>query len=60
MLNGIYWDALLGLVIGSAIASPIAAKLSNRISVKFIMVSVGIIVILASLKSIITAILNFI
>ncbi|NEU09846.1 TSUP family transporter [Flavihumibacter sp. R14] len=58
MLDGIHWDALLGLVIGSAIASPIAARLSNKISVKVIMVSVGIIVILASLKSIITAIIN--
>jgi len=59
MLEGIHWDALLGLVIGSAIASPIAARLSNKISVKVIMVSVGIIVILASLKSIISAIINY-
>ena len=58
MLEGIHWDALLGLVIGSAIASPIAARLSNRISVKVIMVSVGIIVILASLKSIVSAVIN--
>lgn len=60
MLEGIHWDALLGLVIGSAVASPIAARLSNRISVKVIMVSVGIIVILASSKSIISTIINFI
>ena len=60
MLDGIHWDALLGLVIGSAIASPIAARLSNRISVKIIMVSVGIIVILASLKSIVSALMNYI
>ena len=59
MLEGIHWDALLGLVIGSAIASPIAARLSNKISVKVIMVSVGIIVMLASLKSIISAIINY-
>ncbi len=59
MLNIIHWDALLGLVIGSAIASPIAARLSNRISVKVIMVAVGIIVILASIKSIVTAVLAF-
>jgi uncharacterized protein len=60
MLGGIHWDALLGLVIGSAIASPIAARLSNRISVKVIMVAVGIIVIVASSKSIIGTIMNFI
>ena len=60
MLDGIHWNALLGLVIGSAIASPIAARLSSRISVKVIMVAVGIIVILASSKSIISTIMNFI
>ena len=60
MLDGLHWDALLGLVIGSAVASPIAARLSSRISVKVIMVSVGIIVILASMKTIISTIMNFI
>lgn len=60
MLDGIHWDALVGLVIGSTIASPIAARLSNRISVKMIMVAVGLIVIAASLKTIITTVINFI
>lgn len=60
MLDGLHWDALFGLVIGSAVASPIAARLSSRISVKVIMVSVGIIVILASMKTIISTIINFI
>jgi siroheme synthase-like protein len=53
MLHAVNWDAVLGLVIGSAIAAPIAAKVSNRISVKSIMMAVGIIVILVSLRSII-------
>ena len=52
MLNTLHWDAICGLVIGSAVASPIAAKVSNRISAKSIMVAVGIIVILASCRSI--------
>ena len=52
MLNGLQWYAVAGLVIGSAIASPIAAKVSNRISAKTIMVSVGIIVIIVSIRSI--------
>ncbi|HUH33784.1 MAG TPA: sulfite exporter TauE/SafE family protein, partial [Daejeonella sp.] len=60
MLNGIHWDALLGLVIGSAIASPIAARLSSRISVKVIMVAVGIIVILVSCKSIVSTVIDII
>ncbi len=52
MLNSAPWSAIAGLIIGSALAAPIAARISNRISVKVIMVAVGIIVILVSLKSI--------
>ncbi|WP_052496413.1 TSUP family transporter [Pedobacter lusitanus] len=53
MLKSAHWEAVAGLVIGSALAAPIAAKVSNRISVKSIMVAVGVIVILVSLRSII-------
>lgn len=53
MLGGKYWEAVLGLIIGSALASPIAAKISNRISAKTIMVAVGIIVMAVSLRSVI-------
>jgi siroheme synthase-like protein len=53
MLSGARWEAVSGMVIGSALASPIAAKISNRISAKAIMMSVAVIVILISLKSII-------
>jgi uncharacterized membrane protein YfcA len=52
MLNGAHWEAVTGLVIGSALASPIAAKISNRLSAKTLMVAVGIIVIIVSLNSI--------
>ena len=60
MLKSAHWEAVAGLVIGSALAAPIAAKVSNRISVKSIMLSVGIIVILVSLRSVILFILKFI
>ena len=60
MLNGAHWEAVAGLVIGSALAAPIAAKVSNKISVKTIMVSVGIIVIIVSLRSIINFILKIV
>lgn len=52
MLNGAHWEAVAGLVIGSALASPIAARVSNKISAKAIMVAVGVVVILVSLRSI--------
>lgn len=54
MVNSNYWAAVIGLVIGSALASPIAAKISNRISTKALMSAVGVIVILTSIKSIVT------
>ncbi|WEK18225.1 MAG: TSUP family transporter [Candidatus Pedobacter colombiensis] len=60
MLNGAHWEAVAGLVIGSALASPIAAKVSNKISAKTIMVSVGILVVLVSLRSIINFILKLV
>ncbi|HMG10904.1 MAG TPA: TSUP family transporter [Mucilaginibacter sp.] len=52
MVSSDHWQAVAGLILGSALAAPIAARISNKISTKTIMVSVGIIVILVSLKSI--------
>ncbi|WP_316765397.1 TSUP family transporter [Pedobacter frigiditerrae] len=60
MLGGRYWEAVLGLIIGSALASPIAARVSNKISAKTIMVAVGIIVMIVSLRSVILFILKLI
>jgi len=60
LTKGANWEAVAGLVLGSALASPIAAKISNKISSKAIMVSVSVIVILISLKSIITFLLKVI
>lgn len=53
MINGSHWESVAGLVLGSALASPIAAKISNKISTRAIMLSVAVIVILISLKTII-------
>ncbi len=52
MLSGAHWEAVAGLVIGSALASPIAAKISNRLSAKTLMMAVSIIVIIVSVNSI--------
>lgn len=52
VLKGLHWEAIGGLVLGSAVASPIAARVANKISAKSIMLAVGVIVILVSLKSI--------
>ncbi|PTQ92920.1 hypothetical protein C8P68_11051 [Mucilaginibacter yixingensis] len=52
------WDAIAGLIIGSALASPIAVRVANKISAKSIMVAVGIIVIATSIRSIILFLLK--
>ena len=52
MHPGTHWEPVAGLVIGSALASPIAAKISNKLSAKTLMVAVGIIVILVSVRAI--------
>jgi siroheme synthase-like protein len=54
MVTSDHWQAVAGLILGSALAAPIAARISNKISTKTIMVSVAVIVILVSLKSIIS------
>jgi siroheme synthase-like protein len=58
MLNSAHWEAVCGFVLGTALAAPIIAKVSIKISAKTIMVAVGIIVILVSLPSIINFILS--
>jgi uncharacterized membrane protein YfcA len=47
------WQVILGLILGGMVAAPIAAKLSTKIPTKALMILVGIVVILASLKKII-------
>ncbi len=46
------WQVILGLLLGGTIAAPIAARLSSKLPVKALMIMVGIVVILASLKRI--------
>lgn len=60
MLGGRHWEAVVGLIIGSALASPIAARVSNKISAKTIMVAVGIIVMAVSLRSVVNFILKLV
>ena len=50
---GNYGMVILGLILGGMIAAPIAALLSQRLPVKTMMVLVGIVVILVSLRKII-------
>lgn len=49
------WLPILGLAIGGAIASPIAARLTGRIPAKPLMIMVGVLVILLSARTIYVA-----
>ena len=49
------WLPILGLAIGGAIASPIAARLTGRIPARPLMILVGAVVILLSLRTILLA-----
>jgi uncharacterized membrane protein YfcA len=50
------WLPIAGLAIGGAIASPIAARLTGRIPAKPLMIAVGVLVILLSVRTIFVAI----
>lgn len=60
MLGGTYWEAVLGLVTGSSLAALIAAKVSNTISIKTIMVFVGSIVLIISLRNVVIFIMKIV
>ena len=52
-----HWQVILGLILGGMIAAPIAAHLSNRLPIKAMMLMVGVVVIIVSLRNILTVIL---
>lgn len=52
---GQYWKIILGLLIGGAIAAPIAAKLSQKLPLKALMIFVGILIIVLSIRTLVLA-----
>ncbi len=47
-----HWSVIFGLIIGGVIAAPIGAFLANKIPTKALMIMVGILIIITSLKRI--------
>jgi uncharacterized membrane protein YfcA len=47
-----YWQIILGLLIGGAIAAPLAARMTKKLPVKTLMILVGILIILLSIRTI--------
>jgi uncharacterized membrane protein YfcA len=54
-----YWQVIIGLILGGVVAAPIAAKLANKLPVKSMMILVGMVIIIVSLRQIILGLPNF-
>jgi len=50
-----YWQVILGLLIGGAIAAPIAARLTQKLPLKTLMIVVGILIIVLSIRTLVLA-----
>lgn len=48
---GQYWQIILGLLIGGAVAAPIAALVSQKLPLKTLMVVVGILIMILSIRT---------
>jgi uncharacterized membrane protein YfcA len=46
-----YWQIILGLLIGGAIAAPLAARVTKILPVKGLMIMVGTLIILLSIRT---------
>src|SRR5688500_4888830 len=47
-----YWQIILGLLVGGAIAAPLAARMAKHLPVKTLMIMVGTLIILLSIRTI--------
>ncbi len=48
-----YWQVIVGLILGGVVAAPIAARLANKLPVNSMMILVGIVIIVVSLRQIV-------
>jgi uncharacterized membrane protein YfcA len=47
-----YWKIILGLLIGGAVAAPLAAVVTRRLPVRYLMLMVGVLIIILSIRTI--------
>jgi uncharacterized membrane protein YfcA len=50
LIGAAHWQIFTGLILGGVCAAPIAAYLSRKLNVKAMMILVGIVVIIVSLR----------
>jgi len=55
---GVYWKVILGLLIGGAVAAPLAAFVTKRLPVRRLMLSVGVLIILLSIRTLYLALVG--
>lgn len=58
ILGGSHWQTILGLILGGVCAAPIAALLSKKLNVKAMMLIVGIVIVIVSLRIILLTLLK--
>ena len=58
IIGGSNWQPILGLILGGVCAAPIAAHLSKKLNVKAMMILVGIVIIIVSLRIIILTLIK--
>jgi uncharacterized membrane protein YfcA len=51
-----YWQVILGLLIGGGIAAPLAARMTKNLPLKTLMIMVGVLIILLSIRTIYLAV----
>ena len=49
---GQYWQSILGLLIGGAIAAPLAARMTKNLPIKALMILVGTLIVILSIRTI--------
>ena len=52
-----YWQIILGLLIGGAIAAPLAARMTKKLPLKALMILVGTLIIILSISTIYLAVI---
>jgi uncharacterized membrane protein YfcA len=50
-----YWQIIIGLLIGGVMAAPIAARLSQKLPMKYLMIFVGLLIIGLSIRTLVLA-----
>jgi len=50
-----YWQIIVGLLVGGAIAAPFAARMTKKLPLKTLMIMVGLLIIILSIRTIVLA-----